>query len=433
MRGAATPAATLGCLVAGLLFLFPCAHTIEQDTTCAKKCLDAECPNGNGKCLAANHLCVNETKDACNAHRDEGWCWCEEPCTGNSSTLTQNDCDAWQHTVSQSKYFTKADPPACNEVRHFTDPCSCTGVINCEGGRIVTIDLSNRGLTFDASEEDSLIQLGGLQTLGLGQNSLAGAFPAWLQRLAGSLTLLDLGHNRFNGTVDAVQHLRKLTSLNLRNNQFTGSISGVAYLKSLKTLVLPSNMLTGTISAISGLLSLEQLYLSDNQFSGVISPIAGLRSLSFVALNKNQFGGTIDPFKLLTVVTFIRIDDNQFHGPIDAVKELTKLRDLNLNDNHFTGTIGAVSQLTSLVTLRLANGNFTGTIPSALGKFSSLTELWVYNNQFTGALPALPFQNYVSCCLSRQRDQTNRFPCPLPKGAENCFCTGGTVGVQCTP
>jgi hypothetical protein len=57
-------------------------------------------------------------------------------CTGSSADLDQADCSNWVSIVRSSPYFAKATSPACQELSHLSDPCSCTGVIGCSGGRI---------------------------------------------------------------------------------------------------------------------------------------------------------------------------------------------------------------------------------------------------------------------------------------------------------
>jgi hypothetical protein len=104
-------------------------------------------------------------------------------CTGSSSNLDQADCFNWISTVRSSAYFAKANPPVCQEAIHLGDPCSCTGVIGCSGGRITSVVLVKRGLAFNATDEASLGLLDGLQHIDVYGNSLTGPVPEWLLNL----------------------------------------------------------------------------------------------------------------------------------------------------------------------------------------------------------------------------------------------------------
>jgi hypothetical protein len=104
-------------------------------------------------------------------------------CTGSSSNLDQADCSNWISTVRSSAYFAKANPPVCQEAIHLGDPCSCTGVIGCSGGRITSVTLGSKGLAFNATDESSLGLLDGLQHIDVNSNALTGPVPKWLLNL----------------------------------------------------------------------------------------------------------------------------------------------------------------------------------------------------------------------------------------------------------
>jgi hypothetical protein len=132
----------------------------------------------------------------------------------------------WVTTVRSSPYFAKATPPppACQELSHLSDPCSCTGVIGCSGGRITSVVLTRRGLAFNASDESSLGLLDGLQHIALYTNALTGPVPKWLLNLT-SLNYVRFSANRLTGTVPT--ELGALTGLNCMyfdNNHLTGTM-----------------------------------------------------------------------------------------------------------------------------------------------------------------------------------------------------------------
>jgi Leucine-rich repeat (LRR) protein len=289
-------------------------------------------------------------------------------CVGQSLTIVGEDCTAWQ-TLLHSRWFTEANPPACNETQHVADPCSCTGVIGCDAksGRIVSVDLGSRGLTFKASEDDSLSHLGGLQTLILGvyplrsdpTNRLRGPLPSWLGALRGSLLHIELQYNRFTGTIDTVSQLTRLAHLDLGDMR---------------------NGLNGTLDAVRPLTSLQYLHISGTRLSGPIDPVVHLTKLTHLSLNANQLTGSIDAVKQLALLTFLELDKNRLTGNIAVIKQLTSLEKLYLGSNKFTGSIDAVGQLTDLDTLDLSGNSLNGTI-DAVKDLTKLTVLQLDGNR----------------------------------------------------
>jgi Leucine-rich repeat (LRR) protein len=267
-------------------------------------------------------------------------------CVGSSADLVGADCDTWQNVVLKSRYFTKANPPACNEPQHIADPCSCAGVITCDGGRIVGVDLHNRSLVLNASADDSLSHLGGLQTLMLGTtipttNKLVGPLPTWLGKLT-ALTKLDLSYNQLSGPIDIVAKLTSLRRLALGVNQLTGSIDPVANLTALTTLTLINNQLSGPLDPIANLTALTTMWLSRNQLTGSIDAVAKLTSLTFLGLGGNQLSGPIDPVAKFTSLGWLDLGGNNYSGVIPAGPiNWTKIGQCNgcicdLSGNHFS-------------------------------------------------------------------------------------------------
>jgi hypothetical protein len=105
----------------------------------------------NACCLSrgvrTNHFCRPHPPGAADCHCTggvPGVSFDHDPCSGTSTDLIDSDCAAWQLHVRKSAYFTEATPPACQEPTHLTDPCNCTGVIGCSGGRITSVVLSHK-------------------------------------------------------------------------------------------------------------------------------------------------------------------------------------------------------------------------------------------------------------------------------------------------
>jgi Leucine-rich repeat (LRR) protein len=293
-------------------------------------------------------------------------------CTGSSSDLDQADCSNWISTVRSSAYFTKANPPACQELSHLGDPCSCTDVITCAGGRIIGVNLNNKGLALTAGNEDSLSHLSGLQSISFFNNSLVGPLPmAWLVKLI-SLTYWDFSHCKLSGTIPSqIGQLTAVTHFDLFGNRFTGTIP---------------------------------------------SQLAQLTALTDFSLSAfHNFMGTI-PTELgrLTALTAFDIQQNALTGSIPT----------------------ELAQITGLQRLGLAINHLTGTIPSQLARLTALTSLSLDSNHLTGLVPSLPFKQYTSNCGLKAEFMTNNFTCPLPTNSGDCItglASHRLPGVTCTP
>ena len=105
-------------------------------------------------------------------------------------------------------------------------PCSCTfgGQVPCADGRIAHINMGNQGLPASGGIPLALLDLTGLQHLGLGHNNLQGTIPDALGKQLHQLTYLDLGQNALTGTVPAsLTSLEHLTYIAInRNPHLTG-------------------------------------------------------------------------------------------------------------------------------------------------------------------------------------------------------------------
>jgi Leucine-rich repeat (LRR) protein len=226
-------------------------------------------------------------------------------CTGSSSNLDKTDCFNWISTVRSSAYFAKANPPACQEAIHLEDPCSCTGVIGCSGGRITSVFLGRKGLAFNATDESSLGLLDGLQHIDLNTNGLTGPIPKWLLNLT-SINFVWFEQNHLTGTVPAeLGALNGLTTLASGGNHLTGTVpEELGALTGLTNLQLNSNQLTGTVpTELGSLTGLTYLSFSSNQLTGTVpAELGALTRLALLHFGGNQLTGTVPalPFKQYT-------------------------------------------------------------------------------------------------------------------------------------
>jgi Leucine-rich repeat (LRR) protein len=295
---------------------------------------------GNHFSCLPEHPIPQWLKDNCGAA-----CTTIYPCNGTSASLHDDDCVAWQSVIRNSSWFTTAQPVACQEQSQLADPCSCTDVIGCSEGRIVGVDLHSRSLTLNASADDSLSRLGGLQTLVLSNTypnpdkALVGPLPSWLGKLAGSLVHLDLLANQMTGPIDGVKGLLNLNYLDLSANRFSGPIDSVKGLLKLKYLGLSVTQLSGPIDAVEGLIQLNVLSLEITQLSGTIDAVGGLTELTYLSLNLNpKLTGTIKAVANLTKLTYLALDGDDFSGKVPAGPiDWSKLTQCcSLEDNHFS-------------------------------------------------------------------------------------------------
>ncbi|OMO82010.1 hypothetical protein CCACVL1_12104 [Corchorus capsularis] len=136
-----------------------------------------------------------------------------------------------------------------------------------------------------------------------------------------------------NGRVTAVS----LPSLSLR-----GPITSLSLLDQLRILELHHNRLNGTVSPLTNCTNLKHVYLSDNDLSGEIPPeISLLKRLLRLDLSENNIGGNI-PREIsgLNRLITLRLQNNALTGLIpDFSSSLKNLKELNLTNNEFYGRL----------------------------------------------------------------------------------------------
>jgi Leucine-rich repeat (LRR) protein len=330
---------------------------------------------------------------------------CTPACNGTSSTLTANDCSAWQR-FTRDPVYTKWAVERCGTKVH-TDPCSCTfhTKVQCSNDRITQLDMHSQSLPVNGLPM-ALLALTGLTHLDLGQNNLGGTIPGSIAKLT-ALTFLGLCCNNLDGIPTTFGKLTGLVQLQLNSNRLNSTIpSTITELTRLTSLSFWDNQLNGPIpSAIGKLTGLTVLDLGHNDLSGAIPTAIGeLTGLAYLSLIYNKLGGSIP----------------------STIGKLTGLTSLTTYSNKLTGSIpGIIGQLTGLSTLWIGDNNLTGFIPTELVQLKQLTFLALQDNALTGKLPAFNFSQIAKCCALNQLD----FTCPLPPGASTS-CVGGA---SCPP
>jgi hypothetical protein len=225
--------------------------------------------------------------------------------------------------------------------------CNWDG-IGCNGGDIISIDLSANNLT--GTIPDTLFQISTLEYLWLNSNPISFNFPSSNQTLTTNL-----------------QELR------LDNTGLT-SLKGISALTSLVTLHVEHNLIQGQLDyELLELANLRALYMGDNGVTGT-------------------FPGDIEQLKYLNTLS---LRDNGIEGGLPSFENVRALTKVDLANNKFTGAIPSLFfySLSSYAPLMvdLSSNTLSGTIPSSLGRFQNLT-IYLRGNLFDG-LPSQLCEN----------------------------------------
>ncbi|MQL75795.1 hypothetical protein Taro_008171 [Colocasia esculenta] len=272
---------------------------------------------------------------------------------------------------------------------HPTSVCMWRGV-QCELGRVVSLDLSNLNVSGSISQEIS-----GLHRLV--NLSLAGNFLGGELRLSNmtALRYVNISGNQFSGGLDwDFPTLPALEVLDVYNNNFTAPLPlGLVKLRRLRYLDLGGNFFYGKIPPeYGGLEALKYLQLAGNDLRGKIpGELGNLTSLRELYLGYyNVFDGGI-PAELGNLANLITLDISScsLDGYIPPqLGNLRALETLFLHTNLLSGLIPAsLGNLTSLVSLDLSNNALTGEIPPELAGLHGLALLNLFMNRLHGSIP----------------------------------------------
>ena len=248
--------------------------------------------------------------------------------------------------------------------------------------RVTDLLFPNVGLNGTIPDLSALTGLGKLTlTTGLTGSIVAAHFPT-------SLEHLEIGSNKFTGSIPDLSGLTNLTLLNAVGSGLTGSLDGTPFPASLQYLRLGSNELTGSIPDLSGLTNLLDLQLEDNEFDGGIPDLSAATSLRSVQLQHNKLTGSIGGANFPASLTSLLLSNNELTGSIPDLSALTSLETLHLQNNKLTRSITAAHFPASLTRLLLRDNGLTGSIPD-LSALTSLEWLLVDDNNLTGSIPDL--------------------------------------------
>ncbi|KAJ9185404.1 hypothetical protein P3X46_005042 [Hevea brasiliensis] len=314
----------------------------------------------------------------------------------------------------------------------------------------IFFSLSNNGIVGVIPE--SICNASYLQVLDLSNNSLSGTIPPCLMERSKTLGVLNLGRNKFRGSIpDKFPSTCELKTLYLNGNLLEGKLpKSLANCTTLEVLDLGNNKMNDIFPCLlKNISSLRVLILRKNNFHGKIGcpnnhgpwpklQIVDLASnnfgyilpngclntweamkrngnetdghLSFEALSLSGLyyqdsitvtikGLQLELLKILTIFTSIDFSDNHFVGPIpDVIGNFNALYVLNLSHNALAGRIPPfLGNLSQLESLDLSVNQLSGTIPQELVGLTFLSFLNVSYNQLVGNIPTgnqfLTFEN----------------------------------------
>ncbi|WZZ91519.1 hypothetical protein YC2023_120098 [Brassica napus] len=267
----------------------------------------------------------------------------------------------------------------------------------CELRSLTVLDLSNNIFngSFPLGKFSSVLQAlnlrqnrlsGRLTSLDIGHNKLVGKLPRSLIN-SSSLEVLNVESNIFNDTFPSwLSSLPELQVLVLRSNAFHGPIHQTRFSK-LRIIDISHNRFNGT-SPSNFFLNWTAMHSIGKDGDQSYGQYMGTSyySDSIVLMNK---GIEIELVRILTIYTALDFSENEFEGVIpSSIGLLKELHVLNLSGNAYTGHIpSSMGNLSSLESLDLSKNKLTGEIPQELGNLSYLSYMNFSHNQLVGLVP----------------------------------------------
>ncbi|XP_020232209.1 pollen receptor-like kinase 3 [Cajanus cajan] len=155
--------------------------------------------------------------------------------------------------------------------------------VACNNGLVTGLRLGGMGLLGEINI-DALLELKGLRTISLNNNSFSGNMPEFNR--IGFLKGMYLQGNKFSGDIpqEYFQRMRSLKKLWLSDNQFTGNIpSSLGEMPQLMELHLENNQFSGSIPKMNNP-ALVKFDVSNNKLEGEVPA-------SLLKFNKSSFAG----------------------------------------------------------------------------------------------------------------------------------------------
>ncbi|KAK4743618.1 hypothetical protein SAY87_009930 [Trapa incisa] len=254
-----------------------------------------------------------------------------------------------------------------------------------------------------------------LEMLNLGQNYLAGRFPASIADCK-SIYFLDLSSNNFSGLLPEDISVPCMAAFNINGNFFSGDIPRFTYgncsTKSI-TLISQGADLVGFYASFFYRNALKSIVpfssrtegvvlhdFSNNFFTGPVPPLTiapgSLSARPFYGfwVNGNNLTGNLSSYSFAACLYLgglvFNIANNQITGqiPLDMGSTCRGMKLLNMACNDLTGSFPRTFvYLAELMNLNLSQNKLQGQMPSHIGHIKNLRSLSLSGNNFSGAIP----------------------------------------------
>ncbi|KAA3472503.1 receptor-like protein 12 [Gossypium australe] len=245
------------------------------------------------------------------------------------------------------------------------------------GNRLKMIDLSKNKLQEKIPK--SLMECKLLEYLDLGNNQIRDAFPSWLGSLP-ELNILILSSNAFYGRIENPKLnlivFPKLQIIDLSHNRFNGTLPWGYFERWI------------SMSSLDGKNSPTPKYMGES-FDMRLNVIQVPRDYDYSMTITNK-GMEMKYPKIIRTLVAIDFSGNRFDGEIpESIGKLKELRLLNFSNNNLVGGIPvAIGKLIILEALDLSQNKLEGRIPKELGtQLTFLAFLNVSYNRLTGFIP----------------------------------------------
>ncbi|XP_062222701.1 phytosulfokine receptor 1-like [Phragmites australis] len=262
--------------------------------------------------------------------------------------------------------------------------------------------------------------LSSLARLDISFNSFSGYLPNVFGSL-GKLEYFSAQSNFFRGPLPfSLSRSPSLKMLYLRNNSLSGEINlNCSVMTQLSSLDLGANKFIGTIDSLSDCFRLKSLNLATNNLSGEIP--AGFRKLqllAYISLSNNSFTNVPLALSVLqdcSSLTSLVLTKNFRDGkalPMTGIHGFHNIQVFVIANSHLLGSVPPwLANFTELKVLDLSWNQLVGNIPAWIGDLEFLFYLDLSNNSLTGGIPkSLSSMKGLLTHISQQSTETDYFP-----------------------